>query len=234
MTKSIPDIDVDAALQRLEAVRSKRGYLLAHHGLLSLTAPDLLTAYDACYTELTLKERTLKAFEKEFIWLGILAIKEEHLATQHVDKFKAAGGTDAQVVLALRLAAIAPGIASFAFGEAHWRGRIPDLDAKQLHLDAIDALRAGTDVSDELIQMACTSIQTSRRGWPALRWHIEECYRLGVPEPHLAEALSYSMFTGSIPNFIEGCDVWRAMIKAGEVDASEPFKLWAEIDQDGP
>lgn len=234
MTKSTPPIDINAAMERLEAVRDKRGYLLAHHGLLSLTAPNLLAAYDACYTELTLKQRTLETFDKEFIWLGILAIKEEHLATQHVDKFKAAGGKDAEVVFALRLAAIAPGVASFEFGEHHWRSRVANLEAKRLHLDAIETLRAGVEMNDQLIQMACTSIQTSRRGWTALRWHIEECYRLHVPETHLAEALSYAMFTGSIPNFIEGCDVWRAMIKNGEVNASEPFRLWAEIDQDGP
>jgi len=234
MSKSTPDIDVDAAQERLKYIREKRGYLLAHHGLLSLTAPALLEAYDACYTQLTLTPRTLEAFDKEFIWLGILATKEEHLATQHVDKFKAAGGTDEQVILALRLSAISAGVASFDFGEAHWRSRLPSLEAKSLHLDAINALRGDISIRDELIQMACTSIQTSRRGWTALQWHIEECYRLSVPETHLAEALSYSMFTGSIPNFIEGCDVWRAMINAGDVAASQPFKLWAEIDQDGP
>ena len=35
------------------------------------------------------------------------------------------------------------------------------------------------------------------------------------------------MFTGSIPNFIEGCEVWRRMISNGEVKATEPFRQWA-------
>ena len=234
MKTETPQLDIGTALKRLETVRGKRGYLLAHHGLLALTAPELLDGYDACYSALTLGERDLEQFDKEFIWLGILAVKEEHLATQHVDKFRAAGGTDTQIVTALKLSAIAQGVDSFTFGEAHWNSRVPDLNAKALYLSAISELSAAADLSGPLIQLACAAIQTSRQGWQALEWHIEECYGLGVPEVHLAEALTYAMFTGSIPNFIEGCGIWRDMIKAGRVMATAPFKHWAELDQDGP
>ena len=49
----------ESATERLERVKAKRGYLLPHHGLMALTAPQLLEGYDACYTALTLVPRTL-------------------------------------------------------------------------------------------------------------------------------------------------------------------------------
>ena len=51
--------DASEAEQRLKAVRAKRGYLLPHHGLLAVAAPDLLDAYDATYTALTLRPKRL-------------------------------------------------------------------------------------------------------------------------------------------------------------------------------
>jgi hypothetical protein len=36
----------DDLMGSLEAVRSKRGYLLAHHGLMALSGNELLEAYD--------------------------------------------------------------------------------------------------------------------------------------------------------------------------------------------
>ena len=84
MKQSQTPLDPAAAKERLNAVREKRGYLMPHHGLLALTAPALLEGYDACYTALTLGNRYLDEKDKEFVWLGILAVSEESLATQHV------------------------------------------------------------------------------------------------------------------------------------------------------
>ena len=82
--------------------------------------------------------------------------------------------------------------------------------------------------------MAMAGIHTCIRKWTQLKWHIEWAYKADVPETHFAEAMSYTMFTGSIPHFIEGCDVWKSMIADGEVKATEPFRIWASIEQGGP
>ena len=87
MNTSQRQLDIESAESRLNTVREKRGYLMPHHGLLALTAPELLQGYDACYSALTLGNRYLAEKDKEFIWLGILAVKEEFLATQHVAKY---------------------------------------------------------------------------------------------------------------------------------------------------
>ena len=234
MVKQSSSLDFEEVKTRLNAVRDKRGYLMSHHGLLALTAPDLLEGYDACYTALTFVKRHLSEREKEFVWLGILATKEEHLATQHVSKFLAAGGSEDLISLSLRLAAYAQGAAAFEFAEVNWKSHVPLFSAKTEYLNGLEALCGSININPELLHIAMAAIQTSRRGWQALRWHIEWAYELSVPEVYIAEALSYAMFTGSIPNFIEGFDLWRSMINNNEVKATAPFQLWAAIDQDGP
>lgn len=234
MNEHTPALDPVAALDRLQAVKDKRGYLLAHHGLLALTAPELLAGYDACYTALTLGDRHLPEQDKEFVWLGVLAVMKEHLATQHVRKFLAAGGSPEHVTLAVRMAAYAHGSDKFEFAERYWTGHIPGFVAKQQYLQGLDALCGSTKIDEGMLHLGMAAIQTSIRGWPALKWHIEEAYALEIPEVYIAEAISYAMFTGSIPNFIEGCDVWRSMINNNEIEATEPFRLWANTDQDGP
>jgi hypothetical protein len=50
----------------------------------------------------------------------------------------------------------------------------------------------------------------------------------------MAEALSLTMFPGSVPHFVEAARVWREMIEAGDLPASEPFRAWAALSgQDG-
>jgi alkylhydroperoxidase/carboxymuconolactone decarboxylase family protein YurZ len=234
-----PDIDATEALKRLEAVKAKRGYLLPHHGLMALTAPELLAAYDATYTALTLVPRVLSAHDREFVWLGVLTARREHIASQHLTKFLTAGGTQDEVELIVRLAALAEGAGATAFIAEHWQHHLPGYGRKNVYMGALAQLIAGAkgranDLRPGLIHQALAAVQGCLQRFTELEWHIAECYRLKVPEPELSEALSYVMFSGSVPFYIEACGVWQRMIKAGAVVASAPFKLWAEMDQGGP
>ena len=64
--ESIPQTagEVEKSLQKL---RNKRGYLLPHHGLLAISSPNLLDAYDDTYTHMTLTDRVLSLYEKEVV-----------------------------------------------------------------------------------------------------------------------------------------------------------------------
>ncbi len=220
--------------KRLEEIKAKRGYLMPHHGLLALTAPELLAGYDACYSALTLNQRQLQTVEKEFIWLGILAAREEYLATQHVTKFLDAGGSAIEVKTAAQLAAIARGTDSLTFAVQCWHDQVPEIDGSSFYLDTLLKLTDETGITLSRLHLAMIAIHTSLQNWLELKWHIAWAYDEEISEEHIAEAMSYSMFTGSIPFFIEGCEVWRSMIADGEVKASEAFHLWATIDQSGP
>ncbi|MFL2771591.1 MAG: hypothetical protein ACJZ9F_11340 [Rhodospirillaceae bacterium] len=234
MKQNQVDLDNDLARKSLFEVEQKRGYLMPHHGLLALTSPALLEGYDACYKELTLVKRYLPEKDKEFIWLGILAVKEEFLAKQHVTKFLEAGGPPSHIALAVRMAAYAQGTSAFSFAETHWTSYVSGFSAKTEYLEGLSNLIGREPIKKSILHIAMAAIHTSIHNHLALRWHIFEAYKLSVNETALAEALSYSMFTGSIPNFIEGCGIWREMINKGEVNATEPFQEWAALDQSGP
>jgi alkylhydroperoxidase/carboxymuconolactone decarboxylase family protein YurZ len=227
--------DETEVARRLAEVRAKRGYLLPHHGLLAIAAPSVLAGYDATYTALTLTPRSLHERPKEFIWIGVLVACDEAIATHHIAKFRAAGGTDEEIELAIRLAAFAEGAPRFAFAEAKWQRHLPHYNRARAYRAALAGLTAGCGVAQGWIEMTCAAIHTARKGWWELAEHIRGAYACGVPEVELAEALSYAMFPGSIPNFVDACGVWQGLIARGEVAASPAFALWgaAAADQRG-
>jgi alkylhydroperoxidase/carboxymuconolactone decarboxylase family protein YurZ len=225
--------DVREAEQRLQAVRAKRGYLLPHHGLLAVAAPDLLEAYDATYTALTLRPRHLSAHDKEFVWLAVLVTTDEAIATHHLAKFRQAGGGEREIAAAIRLAGVARTADSFAFVGAHWQHAIPGFDRAQAYRESIAAALAPFALPAGLAQMALAAVQTCRKAWFELALHIRDAYAAGVAETHLAEALSITMFPGSVPNFVDACGVWLDLVRKNEVPASPAFRAWAAIDQGG-
>ena len=69
--------------------------------------------------------------------------------------------------------------------------------------------------------------------WDLLAWQIRAAYQSGMVERCLAEALSLVMFPGSVPNFARTAGVWRELIIADKVDASDEFRAWAELTGQG-
>ena len=123
--------------QRLAAVRAKRGYLLAHHGLMALAFPKLLDGYDAAYTALALEDRVLSHHDREFVWLAVLAATDERVATHHITKFRAAGGTDAMIGAAFAAGALAIGAEAFDFAARDWARQLAPFDPRAAYLDAL-------------------------------------------------------------------------------------------------
>lgn len=221
----------DDLAARLEEVRAKRGYLLPHHGLMALTAPKLLEAYDAAYTALALDDRVLNHHDREFVWLAILIATDEAIATHHIPKFLNAGGTKEEIEAILRVTATALGVEAYRFVENHWRAHLPGVHPREAFLDAISG--AGGGASSRLVQMAAVAVHTCKANWDALAWQIPAAYAAGVPEADLAEALSLTMFPGSVPHFVEAARVWRALILDGSAPASPAFRAWAELSGQG-
>lgn len=222
----------DELKRLLSDVRKKRGYLLPHHGLLALTSPDMLAAYDRAYTALALDPRVLNVHDREFVWLAILIATDEALATHHIAKFRGGGGTDAEIEAILALSAVALGVRAYRFVGTHWQAHLPAIDVKRGYLAATDAVSAKAD--RRLVRMALAAIHACAGAWDALRWEIAAAYDARVPEMDLAEAISLVMFPGSVPRFVEAAGVWRDMIAKGEVEASKPFRIWAGMSgQDG-
>jgi len=216
---------------RLEAIRAKRGYLLPHHGLMALGGPGMLEAYDALYSALALEPRSLERHDHEFVWLAVLVAADEAIATHHVAKFLAAGGTPAEVDDVLAITATAMGFHAWRFAGRHWQAHLPSLDASAGYLAAFRRAAGGTPL--RLAHLAAVAAHTCRQAWDALAVQIVAAYTEGVTEADLAEALSLTMFSGSVPNFVEGAGVWRELIAAGRVQASPPFYAWATMAGQG-
>jgi alkylhydroperoxidase/carboxymuconolactone decarboxylase family protein YurZ len=220
---STHDHDIEA---RLQAVKAKRGFLLPHHGLLAITSPRMLEAYDHAYTELALAQRVLSLHDREFVWLAILIATDEALATHHIAKFRAAGGTNEEVEAVLRLTAFAMGARAYGFVGQHWLPHLPGLDLEGAYARALPQ-------PGRLSIMAAASVHACLADWRALRFAIRLAYAHAVPELELSEALSLMMFPGSVPRFVEAARVWLELIRAGEVSPGPDFAAWARLQGQG-
>ncbi len=229
-----PTPSAEAVRERLAEFRARRGYLMAHQGVMAAALPDLQDAYGVMYQALTLTPRHLSAFEKEFVWLAILTAADEHIGTHHVNLFFQTGGTGAQAEAAFRLVAWARGAETFAFLDRHWQGYFPEVPAARGYRDGTGALIAGLGVPAPLARLALLGIHTARGEEWALTADLETAYAEGVPEPKMAEAMSLALWPCGVNQFIKACDVWLALLRTGGVEPSAPFRAWAETpDQDG-
>lgn len=215
----------------LSGIRAKRGYLLPHHGLMAITAPALLEAYDAAYTQIALADRVLDHHDREFVWLAILIATDEAIATHHIVKFKAAGGTDAEIEVIMTVSALALGFESYRFVNKNWLGHLPGCDPREIYLRALR--HAAGNVPMRLVHMATAAIFVCKAGWDALALQIVAAYDAAVPELDLAEAISLTMFPGSVPHFVEAARVWRELIVSNKVTASPAFREWADLSGQG-
>ena len=209
---------------RLAGVRAKRGYLLPHHGLLALAFPDLLAGYDAAYTAMALADRVLSHYDREFVWIAVLGATDERLATHHIAKLHAAGGTDATVGQAFAACAGAIGAAAYDFAAREWAGPLAPWDAHAAYLATTRALEPR-----RLVHLAQCAVHVCRAQWRVLGWQLAAAYADAVPEDEIAEALTLAMFPGSVPRFVTACGVWRDLIVDGTLPASDRYRTWAAM-----
>ena len=221
----------DQLRNHLATVREKRGYLLPHHGLMAVSMPELLEAYDTLYTTLTLKDGRLTEREREYVWMAILISSDEAIGTHHIRKYHRAGGNNEELSRIMALTALAKGAEAYQFVDAHWLPHLPEFDPMASYLQAFR--QAAGDSPIYSAHMAAAAIYTCIGNWRGLEWQIAAAYDDGIDEFALAEALSLTMFPGGVPNFVEAADVWRKIIADGRVTASADFSTWAEMSGQG-
>ena len=215
----------------LQQVRDKRGYLLPHHGLMAVSMPRLLDAYDELYTTLALTPRQLSRHNHEFVWLGVLIVMDEILGTHHLKRFHDAGGTDDGLASALAITALAKGCDAYQFVDQYWLPHLPGFTPRDRYLNTFR--RVAGDTPLPLAHLTACAVHTCTGNWAALRWQIVAGYADGIDELELAEAISLAMFPGSVPNYVEAAGVWREVIADGEVEASDVFRSWARLSGQG-
>ena len=219
--------------ERLKSLRATRGYLLPHHGLLALATPDLLDAYEVSYLKLTMENNHLAEQAKEFVWLAMLGATRVSVGTHHIRRWRDSGGSDAGLEAALKLAAYAQGVAVFPFVQDHWSAHLHGSDPIQMYRDGINGVVGDTDVPATWLELALASTHACLQHWWAFKVHVAGAYSSGASEGELAEALTFAMFHGGTPCFVNACEQWRRLILAGDVPATEPYRAWAEMPGQG-
>lgn len=227
----------DELRERLAGMAAERGFLLPHHGALAAAAPDLHAAYHAMYSALTLTDRHLSHFEREFIWLCILVATREPVGTHHVDLFQRAGGTEDQLRAALRLTGYAGASGTFGFIEEHWQEHFPGIAAQDDYLAGIDILNGGA-VPQALSHMAMSAVQMALRNPRGIKAHIVAVYAapgfgFDLREERLVEALSLAIWPAGVNRFVDATRIWHDMIRAGAVTPSPRFEAWAAVPGQG-
>ena len=217
--------------EELEDIRAKRGYLLPHHGLMAISMPEVLEAYDALYSRLTLSDRVLSTHEHEFVWLAVLIATHEALATHHIPRYLDAGGSLEEFSRIATLTALAKGSDGYEFVNAHWLPHVQGFDAGQAFITAYE--EAAGPIPLDLAHMAGAAVHLCTGRWESFAWQLKAAYVREVDEHGLAEALSLAMFPGSVPHFVEAAAVWQRLIAAGSVTASAAFKTWATLTGQG-
>ena len=162
----------------LQEVQQKRGYLLPHHGLMAVSTPQLLEAYDELYTTLALTPRQLSRRDHEYVWMGVLIVMDEVLGTHHIKRFRDAGGTDAELANAMTITAFAEGVGAYQFVAAHWLPHLPGFAPRETYLQTFRQLAGATRLP--LAHITACAVHACAGNWGALRWQIVAAYEDGV------------------------------------------------------
>lgn len=223
----------DHVRDTINAIRTARGFVLPHHGVLAAALPELHTAYEAMYRVLTLEQRHLSPLQKEIVWVGVLAACEEPVGTHHVAKFRAAGGDEAMAASIFRVVGWAAGARRHACLEAHWQALFPGVPAARAYIEGLRPLLAGGALAEADARLALIAIHTACDEPFGLTAEIEAAYALGVPEACMAEAMSLTIWPRGVNPFVRATESWLALIRSGRVSASAAFRAWAEAPGQG-
>ena len=106
-------------------------------------------------------------------------------------------------------------------------------DAIASYRDGLETLRTHHGTEHWIVEIGMAAAHQCHRRWDWVAEHIIGAYRVGADENAIAEGLSLAMFPGGVPNFVDACEVWRGLIVSGKVDATDPFRAWAEVTGQG-
>ena len=195
--------------EALKTVEKKRGYRLSYHRMLDASDPDLLRAYDAFYTKLTLDPRVLSAAERETVWVSLLVAAREEHGTIHLRRAEAAGLAHATLSEAVAIAgAVESYEAMTGFAGAHWADWTPPDDLDQRYFALVDTARGSIDpVLTDLCAAVCHAARRSHRG---MALHIERFLAAGGARDALTEGLSYLLLPCGGPTLIDAVEAWAA------------------------
>jgi hypothetical protein len=224
----------DEVRARIDAHVALRGYLLPQQGLMAVAMPAMQDGYRVMYHALTVQENHFSAYEREFVWMGILSAAGEHIGTHHVRLFKEFGGTPQQAEVVIDLVGLAMGAErSYQFMHQHWQKHFEPLDAVASYRRAAQRIVAGSDVPLELARYLLLAVHTTFGHAWGVEQELLALYDEGGDEGKMAESLSLPFWAAGVNRMIDACQIWLKLMRSGRVQPSEPFRVWAETSGQG-
>jgi alkylhydroperoxidase/carboxymuconolactone decarboxylase family protein YurZ len=230
----MPDFDPpapDELSRQLARIRERRGYLLPHHGLLVMTSPAMLETYDELYAAFALTPGTLSRHDHEALWLAILTVNQQPVASHHVARFREHAGSMATFEAVVALSALTSGFPCWRFVAQHWQAHLPDFEARSAWLAAFRGVAA--PLPGRLAHLVAIVVLICRDAWDGLAWQLVAAYADGVPEQEIAEAITLTMLPSGVPRLVDAARVWKEVILRGDVEASPGFLSWAQTAGQG-
>jgi hypothetical protein len=201
---------------------------------MAVAMPELQDGYKVMYKALTQQPNHLTPFEREFVWLAILAAAGEAIGTHHVKLFRDLGGDAIEAKVVFRLVNLAAGVPkSFQFLEQHWEIHFTDLFAVRAYLDEVEMLIGGTPISLELARFALLAVHTTLGQKWGIERELEAAYEIGAHEGKLVESVCLPMWATGMNRTIDAADIWLKLIRSGRIKASAAFHTWAEMAGQG-
>lgn len=224
----------DEVRARIQAHVARRGYLFPQQGLMAVAMPAMQDGYTVMYSALTVQENHLTAYEREFVWMGILCAAGESIGTHHVRLFREAGGTAEQMEVVTALVSLALGAPrSYQFMHQHWQKHFPPMDASKTYRRHAERIAGWADVPIEHARYLLLAVHTTF----GHKWGIEQellaLYDARADEGKMAESISLPFWAAGVNRMIDASEVWLELIRSGRVAASESFRVWAETPGQG-
>ena len=189
-----------------------RGYLLAYHKMLCTYDPGLMAAYDNYYRELTLLERSFTYFEREVVWLVLLATAREAYGDIHMPRAVESGMTRAQIHDCMALSGVAESLPVMEFSKSWSRWVAPDeIEARYAKMVTM----ARGEIPEQIAEVALVVAHAARKCKEGMRYHLRRATELGAPIGKIAEGISYVMLPCGGPTLVEACDVWAELAREG-------------------
>jgi alkylhydroperoxidase/carboxymuconolactone decarboxylase family protein YurZ len=198
-----------AALTKAEATR---GYLLPYHRMLCAHDPDLMAAYDSYYYELTLVERSFSYFEREVVWLVLLAAAREAYGDIHMPRAEESGMNRAQIHDCMALAGVAEAFPAMEFSTS-WSKWIV-VDEIELRYGRMVELARG-ELPAEIAEIALLVGHAARGSRAGMRFHLKRAFDMGATAAKIAEGVSYVILPKGGPALVAACDVWAELAAEG-------------------
>jgi hypothetical protein len=204
---------------------------MPNHAVLAIENPELLDKYEALYAGTTLTYYVLTAAEKKFVMLFVVLGCETPLGAFHVKDFLAAGGSQAQVNAALRLAMLVIGSSTIDAVGPGWSQFVPGISYETFFGPELIAPAIDSGVAPWLVELALAACHACRRAWSKVGFHLVRAKQNGASDSAVAEALTTLILTAGNPIFVQACGVWQTLIAEGRVDASPMHRFAAELNR---